>query len=288
VKDGANSISGLLDQMASDFKKRGYLTPRLDAEVLLSSFLKMNRPALFTHGDRKLTDRERTRFRAWVKRRQGGEPVTYITGHKEFWSLDFEVNRHVLIPRPETECLVEEALSICSVMSQNEIRILEIGTGSGAIIIALTREMNRISAVATDISGEAIETAERNAGTCGVASRISFIRGNMFEPVRGEYDMILSNPPYVSDEEFETLSPRVRDYEPAEALRAGPDGTEFHRRLIADAPDYLKTGGWLILEIGALQRDRVEKLLRGSERYRDIRFRRDYAGMDRVVLAKKE
>lgn len=287
MKDGAKSISGLLDQMTRDFEERGYLTPRLDAEVLLSSFLKMNRPGLFTHGDRRLTGREWAHFQSWLERRKNGEPVAYITGHKEFWSLDFEVNRHVLIPRPETECLVEEALLICSGMSQSEIRVLEIGTGSGAIIIALTIEVNRISAVATDISGEAVETAERNAGRCGVASRITFSKGNMFEPVRGEYDMIVSNPPYISDDEFEVLSPRVRDFEPAEALRAGPDGTEFHRRLITEAPAYLKTGGWLILEIGALQRDRVEKQLYRSGRYSDIRFRRDYAGMDRVALAKR-
>ncbi|GAI58991.1 unnamed protein product, partial [marine sediment metagenome] len=235
---------------------------RLDAEVLLSTYLNTDRSGLYVNIERLLTDEELNGFLSWVKRRQKGEPVAYITGRKEFWSLNFEVNSKVLVPRPETELLVEEVLKACSYMGERDIDILEIGTGSGAISVAIASDLKNVSIVATDISAEAIEVARRNAKKNGAAGKISFLYGNLFEPVSGKFDIIVSNPPYISEEEFENLPVEVRDFEPKKALLAGPDGTEFHYDLIRKGSRYLKYGGWFFIEIGAGQKNTVEGMLR--------------------------
>ena len=222
-----------------------------------------------------------TLFRSLVAMRIKGEPVAYIIGEKEFWSLTFEVTPDVLIPRPDTEILVEEVLKL---FGREEVRILEIGTGNGAISVALASEREQVSITATDCSPEALAVAGRNALKNNVNKRISFLCGDLFEPVRGTYDIIISNPPYLSEEEFNLLAPGVREYEPRRALVAGLDGTEFHRRLIQGARPFLAEDGWLAMELGAGQRGDLEKILHESD-YCDIVFHRDYAGIERVVLA---
>jgi release factor glutamine methyltransferase len=277
------NCSQLLEEAESRFDTGGFPTPGLDAQVLLAHSIGRDRPFLYAHPEKELSYAEMRLFRSLVARRMRGEPAAYITGEKEFWSLTFEVTPDVLIPRPDTEILVEEVLRL---FGREEVRILEIGTGSGAISVALASERERVSITATDCSPEALALAGRNASKNKVNKKISFLCGDMFEPVRGTYDIIVSNPPYLSEEEFSLLAPGVREYEPRMALVAGPDGTEFHRGLIRGARPFLAEGGWLAMELGAGQRGALEKILREND-YCDIVFHRDYAGIERVVLANR-
>jgi release factor glutamine methyltransferase len=276
------TCSQLLKEAESRFGTEGISTPGLDAQVLLAYCVGRDRQSLYAHPEKELSCAEVERFRSMVARRMKGEPVAYITGGKEFWSLTFEVTPDVLIPRPDTEILVEEVLRL---FGREEVRILEIGTGSGAISVALASELEQASITATDSSPEALVVAGRNAVNNNVGKRISFLCGDLFEPVRGTFDAIVSNPPYISEGEFNLLAPEVREYEPRRALVAGGEGTEFHRRLIQGARPFLADGGWLAMELGAGQRDTLEKILQNSD-YCDIVFHRDYAGVERVVLAK--
>lgn len=261
--------------------------PRLDAEVLLSSLLKKERTRLYSHPEETLTEKEFGEFQLWIERRKRGEPVAYIVGHKEFWSLPFEVNRHVLVPRPETEILVEEVLKVSPGQKGGNFKILEIGTGCGAICVALASELREAHITATDMSQEAIAVALKNAQNNGVENQISFLSGNLFQPVSGKFDVIVSNPPYISHEEYNHLPLEVRGFEPKSALLAGTDGTEFHREIIREGSLYLKTGGWLFMEIGAGQKNIVENMLNESNLYDNIYFRLDYAGVSRVSVARR-
>ncbi|MDO9515979.1 MAG: peptide chain release factor N(5)-glutamine methyltransferase [Syntrophales bacterium] len=277
------NCSQLLKEAESRFDTGGLSTPGLDAQVLLAYCIGRDRQSLYAHPEKELSYAEVTLFRSMVARRIKGEPVAYITGGKEFWSLTFEVTPDVLIPRPDTEILVEEVLKLFG--RDDEVRMLEIGTGSGAISVALASELEQVSITATDCSPEALAVAARNALNNNVGERISFLCGDLFEPAEGTYDIIVSNPPYISEGEFNLLAPEVREYEPRRALVAGPDGTEFHRRLVRGARPFLIDGGWLAVELGEGQRDALEKILQESG-YCDIVFHRDYAGIERVVLAK--
>jgi len=283
------NIRNILNQAAADLAKSGSLTSRLDAEVLLAAWLHIERLEFYKSPEKILTEKEISGFAEWIKRREKGEPVAYITGIKEFWSLPFEVNRDVLIPRPETEILVEEATTIAGTdfKSHPHLQILEIGTGSGAISIALAVELPEARLTATDISPAALLVARKNAIAHGVEGRINFLLGNLFEPVSGFFDVIVSNPPYISDEEYECLPRGVKNYEPEQALRAGKDGTSCHKKIIEGSRQYLQTGGWLLMEIGEAQGESIEKMLTESGAFSDIETRRDYGGMERVSKAKK-
>ena len=281
------NILKVLNRITLDFKNEGLASPRLDAEVLLANYLKTDRSGLYTNFERLITDEELNGILSWVERRQKGESVAYIVGKKEFWSLIFEVNSTVLVPRPETELLVEEVLKTCLGLDDRDISILEVGTGSGAISVAIASELKRIRVVATDVSAEVIKLAGKNAENNGVADKISFLCGSLFEPVSGKFDIIVSNPPYIFEEEFDRLPLEVRDFEPKEALIAGPEGTEFHYNLIVEGSRYLKFGGWLCMEMGAGQKAVVESMFRENKTYDNVSFRADYAGIDRVVMAQK-
>ncbi len=281
------NILKVLNRITLDFKNEGLASPRLDAEVLLANYLKTDRSGLYTKFERLITDEELNGILSWVERRQKGESVAYIVGKKEFWSLIFQVNSTVLVPRPETELLVEEVLKTCLGLDDRDISILEVGTGSGAISVAIASELKRIRVVATDVSAEVIKLAGKNAENNGVADKISFLCGSLFEPVSGKFDIIVSNPPYISEEEFDRLPLEVRDFEPKEALIAGPEGTEFHYNLIVEGSRYLKFGGWLCMEMGAGQKAVVESMFRENKTYDNVSFRADYAGIDRVVMAQK-
>lgn len=281
------NVFKVLNQTALNFQEKGVCSSRLDAEVLLSAYLKTDRSGLYANYERLITDEELNEFSRWVERRQKGEPVAYITGRKEFWSLSFEVNPEVLVPRPETELLVEEILRACSEATDRETAILEVGTGSGAISVSVASDFKKAYIVATDTSIEAIKVAIKNAANNGVTERISFLHGNLFEPVSGKFDIIVSNPPYISEEEFERLPVEIRNFEPKGALLAGPDGTEFHYDLIREGGHYLKSGGWLFLEIGAGQKGAVEDMLRRNKVYDSIGFRTDYGGTERVAMARR-
>jgi len=255
----------------------GLANPRLDAEVLLSVLLNKERTTLYSHPEELLSDKELGEFQQWIEKRKTGEPVAYITGRKEFWSLPFEINRHVLVPRPETEILVEEVLKACSNNKEKKLKILEIGTGCGAICVSLASELRKAQITATDISQEAIAVAHKNAQSNGVES----------QPVSGKFDVIVSNPPYISKAEYELLPFEVRGYEPQAALLAGTDGTEFHREIVREGASYLKSGGWLFMEIGSGQKNTVENILNESNLYDNIYFRADYAGINRVSIARR-
>jgi release factor glutamine methyltransferase len=249
--------------------------------------LKKDRTRFHIDREQSLTENNYQEFWRCIERRRRGEPVAYIVGKKEFWSLPFEVNSHVLIPRPETEILVEEVLKVCSGMKTGNLRILEIGTGSGAISVSLAHELKNAQIVATDISQEAIKVASRNAQINDVANQISFLSGNLFEPVSGKFDIIVSNPPYISKEEYDRLPTGVRDFEPELALLSGADGTAFHREIINAGGIHLKPGGWSFIEIGAGQKKMVENMLNESNLYDNIAFRDDYAGIKRVAIARR-
>ena len=266
-------------------KESGSTSPRLDAEVLLAAYLHTDRLELYKAPEKPLGEEETAGFGKWLARRRKGEPIAYILGTKEFWSLSFEVNPAVLIPRPETEILVEEALEVSIKMLPPGLRILEIGVGSGAISVALAKELPAARLVATDISAAALAVARRNACTHGVADRIEFLCGDLLAPVVGTFDLIVSNPPYIGTGEFAQLPRGVRDYEPLEALLADEQGAACHRRIIAASVPHLNRGGWLIMEMGAGQREIVEGLLQKSGAFEGIETRLDYGGVERVIKA---
>jgi release factor glutamine methyltransferase len=267
--------------------QKGYSSPGLDAEILLATCLGVERTELIRDMDRPLAPRDLQSFDGLVGRRLRGEPVAYIVGRKEFWSLDFKVGPGVLVPRPETEILVQVTLETAGRLGTVSPRILEVGTGSGAISIALARELESARIISTDLSLEALKVARENAARHGVADKIFFIACNLLGPFRSAFDMILSNPPYLSESEYEDLPDEIREFEPKGAIVAGPEGTEFHRAMIRHAEEFLDDGGWLFLEIGFGQKDAVHDLIVRSGCYDAVRFTRDYAGIDRVVAARR-
>ena len=281
------NIFNVLSEAIQVLASCGCASPGLDAEVLLSACLKKDRTHFHIDREQSLTEHELQEFRRYIERRRSGEPVAYIVGKKEFWSLPFEVNKHVLVPRPETEILVEEVLKLCAGMKAGNLRILEIGTGCGAISVSLAHELKNAQIIATDISQEAIKVASRNAQINDVANQISFLSGNLFEPVSGKFDIIVSNPPYISKKEYDCLPSGVRDFEPESALLSGADGTAFHKKIIKAGGIYLKPGGWSFMEIGAGQIEMVEYMLNESNLYDSIAFRDDYAGIERVAIARR-
>jgi release factor glutamine methyltransferase len=279
-------IRAALRRAALDLNGSGSPSPRLDAEVLLMRFLGMDRLQLCMQPERELSEEEAAGFARWVERRSLGEPVAYILGEKEFWSLRFEVGCEVLIPRPETECLIEEVLRFYRPPGEG-LRVLDIGTGSGAIGVVLARELPAARVVATDISPGALAVASRNAVAHGVAGRMEFVQGDLFAAVSGDLDLICSNPPYIAEDEYAILPAGIRNFEPRGALIAGPDGLDFHRRIIREGVHRLKTGGRIFLEIGEGQQGPIEAFFRDACDYDDISFRRDYGGIDRVASARK-
>ncbi|HEY7349697.1 MAG TPA: peptide chain release factor N(5)-glutamine methyltransferase [Ktedonobacterales bacterium] len=272
-------------------------SPDLDAAVLLASVLEVDRAALYAHPERALPPEAQATYEAMIARRLQGEPVAYISGHKEFMGLDFLTDRRALIPRPETELLVEMALA--EIRRRGEaaqtdqrpppealigLRVADIGTGSGAIAIALAVHEPRLPLIyATDISAEALALAEENARRLGAASRLRLLQGDLLEPLPEPVDLLLANLPYIADNEQEILAPDVRDYEPHLALFGADDGLGPIRSLLASAPPLLKPGAVLLLEYGYNQRARLTDLIPSALPGAQIRFISDYAGWDRLV-----
>ncbi len=227
------------------------------------------------------------RFRALVARRAAREPLQYLTGVQEFWSLTFRVTPAVLIPRPETEGLVEAFLRL---NRAPDPIVVDIGTGSGCLAVVAALEIPAARVYASDVSGEALEVARRNAAAHGVAGRIDFRPGDLFEPFRGadldgRVDFILTNPPYVGEADLPGLMPEVRDHEPRAALLGGPDGLEAHRRLVRESPEFLKPGGHLLAEIGLGQETALRALYAAQPRLDLVAFQPDLAGIPRVLIA---
>jgi release factor glutamine methyltransferase len=281
------TLKEILQRATEALRAKGSPTPRLDAEVLLSNQSGLSRPELYVNLHKTVEEEDLRPFWKLVERRMEGEPVAYITGLKEFWSLSFEVGPAVLIPRPDTEVLVEEALRIAGQFDHDPLDILEIGTGSGAVSIALARELKGARLTATDISPAALKLAKRNAVLNAVADQISFFEGNLFEPVKGKFDILVSNPPYLSAKTFSRLPAGIRSFEPKQALLAGPEGTEVHDALILGGSQHLRDGGWLLVEMGEGQWECIERSLIINGSYERIGFVADYAGYPRVAKARK-
>jgi release factor glutamine methyltransferase len=256
-------------------------TPRRDTELLLLHLLRWDRTALLTHPERALSENETAQFESMVTRRVAHEPMQYIVGSQEFFGLSLEVSPDVLIPRPETEHVVETVLECAD--PGEVVRILDVGTGSGAIAIALAHALPRSQVTAVDISAPALAIAHGNAERHGVLDRMTFLQSDLLASVEGTgFDVVVSNPPYIADAEI--LEPQVSQYEPHTALYAGPTGLEVYQRLIPQAHRVLRPGGRLVLEIGFGQQKAVEALLAG---WRDVRSVRDLQGIPRVVQALK-
>jgi release factor glutamine methyltransferase len=267
--------------------------PRLNAELLLAHSLNLSRGGLYIHLHGQLKEREKEALEKLIQRRISGEPLQYILERQEFWSIDFKVDPRVLIPRPETELLVEQSLLILSKTPfKRTPSVLELGTGSGAIAIALAKEMKDIFLVATDISRDALVLAKENAKSAEVQNQIEFVNGDLFAPFRffrerRPFDLILSNPPYINRSEIQGLHKEVKDYEPISALDGGEDGLEFYRSVTSQAPFYLRKGGWLLLEVGQGQGSKVSDMIEKGGCFNMPELIRDFSGIERVVKTQK-
>jgi release factor glutamine methyltransferase len=256
---------------------------RRDAETLLLHLLQRDRAWLFAHSDETIDEAKLHELRALTQRRAAHEPLQHLTGSQEFYGLALRVTRDTLIPRPETELLVEAILDFARTQPAN-LRILDVGTGTGAIALALATHLPHAEITACDISPAALEVARSNAAQHNLAQRITFVESDLLAQIPAEqpFDIIVSNPPYIPLTDAPTLAPEVRDHEPPTALFAGPDGLDLYRRLIPAAHSALKPNGLLALEFGFGQRDALRELLTG---WNSVRFINDYADIPRVALA---
>ncbi len=257
--------------------------PARDAKVLLAHSLGKQKTFLIAYPEFELTDEQQTRFRGVIERRAGREPLQHILGRQEFYGRDFRVSPDVLIPRPETEAIVELAVSFLA--DRPEPRFLDIGTGSGCIAVSVAAELPTAHGLATDISPAALAVARENAETHGVADRVTFIERDLFGPaVGGEFDLIASNPPYIPLEEFRVLEPEVREFEPRSALTDEGDGLAVIRKIITTAPDHLKPGGKLLVEIGFGQSESVALMIDAAV-WPGHAFHNDLQGIPRILEA---
>jgi release factor glutamine methyltransferase len=279
------TIRKLLEWTTKFLQDKGAADARLDAQLLLAEALGCSRTALYMRYDESPPEGPRTRFRELVQERAKGRPVAHLLGRKEFFSLDFEVGPAVLVPRPETELVVVEALAVAKAMAAP--RVLDVGTGSGCIAVAVAKRHKAAQLTAIDLSEEALAVARRNAERHAVGERIRFLHGDLFAPLGEEqFELILSNPPYVRAGDIAALAVEVRDHDPRLALDGGPDGLAVIERLVAGAAAHLAPGGWLIFEIGLGQEADARALLEraGWEAGKAVV---DHAGLPRVMKARR-
>jgi release factor glutamine methyltransferase len=276
------TILGVLNWTEQRFRERGLATPRLDAQLLLASVLERDRVYLYTHFDQPLGADELAAYRGLIQRRLAGEPVAYLVGKKEFRSLELAVDPRVLVPRPDTETLVDAALALAP---RHGSRIVDVGTGSGAIALALKKERADLEVLATERSPDAAAVARGNSDRLHLA--IEILDGDLLAPVatRAPLSLIVSNPPYIPTADLATLPPEVCR-EPRAALDGGPDGLDVIRRLVADAAPLLAPDGTVVLEVGAGQAPDVVALFAADGRYQPATVEKDLAGIERVVAAK--
>jgi release factor glutamine methyltransferase len=265
-------------------------SPRMNAELLIMFTLDCDRAYLYAHPERELTGDEISRYDAALARRTAGVPAQYITGHQEFWGMDLIVSPSVLIPRPETEHVIEAVLeltkpSALKQRSSSGINIVDVGTGSGAIALALAKELPSAEIHATDISSAALEVARANAARHELIARITFHQTDLLAGLSpGAFDLVVSNPPYVGESEEDQVQLEVRKFEPRGAVFAGPTGLEVIERLIPQAHEALQPGGWLVFEISGTIANRVRDLLAGWD---EVAIKNDLQGIPRVAVARK-
>lgn len=285
---GGAPVRSLLDDAVAKLGIAGIEDPRLDAEILLAEAAGVSRTTLIA-GLVEVDDAVAGRFRQLIARRAAREPLAYIVGRKEFYSLDLEVGPAVLIPRPETEVLIDAALEFLAEVPH--ARVLDIGTGSGAIALAVAANAPHAQVVATDVSVDALEIARRNAARYGLTARVEFRRANCFEPadggrLLGSFDLVVSNPPYIPRGEVGRLQPEVERYEPSIALFGGDDGLEFHRAIAASGPGHLNPGGLILVEVADGQSAAASLIYRNAG-LGDLAVLNDLAGRPRVIRARR-
>jgi len=289
------TILRLLTWTTDYLKSHGSDSPRLDAEVLLAHARGCERIMLYAAFDQVVDETTRAKFRELVKRRAEGVPVAYLVGKREFYSLPFHVTPDVLIPRPETEFVVVATLDVLKEIQNSKTNIphqphvADVGTGSGAIAVAIAKHAPHVRIVATDISPAALAIARENAATHQVGGQIEFVEGDLLAPLPAEprFTVVASNPPYIGENEVGALSPSVIEHEPRHALIAGPTGTEVIERLIPQAAERLRSGGWLILEVSPLIVGRVIEQITAGGPFEPPAVTRDLAGLPRVVKARR-
>ncbi len=299
----ATDVRTALGDAIAQLERERVPSAALAAELLLMRALGRDRAWIYAHPEVELEAATREKYFSFVSRRASGAPTQHLTGHQEFWGLDFEVTPDVLIPRPETEHVIEVALELLGVGSEaasprrkQEFRIVDVGTGSGCIAIALAHELPIAKIIATDISAAALEVARRNAARHGVTSRIDFVECNLLDALQHQspvtshqsppFDLIASNPPYIGRREAGTLAREVREHEPEMALFGGETGTELYAPLIAQALVLLKPGGILVLELGHNSAEEVLRLL-GAPAWTSVAITKDLAGIPRVASAQR-
>lgn len=249
---------------------------QLDARLLLEEVCGTDHNTLLCHGDREVSEAEEEQYRKALEQRAVHVPLQHLLGYQDFMGLRFQVNEYVLIPRQDTEILVEEAMRYL----HDGMRILDLCTGSGCILLSLLHYSNDCEGVGVDISQEALQVAAQNAELLGI--KADFLKSDLYEKVTGKFDFLVSNPPYIERKVIPTLMEEVREYDPYIALDGGEDGLDFYRRIIGGAQDYLKRGGQILMEIGSGQAKAVSELLREAG-FKEIDVCRDFAGLDRVV-----
>ncbi len=250
----------------------------LDARLLLEEICGTDRNTLLVYGGREVTEEERAQYKEMLEKRSAHIPLQQIIGRQSFMGLDFYVDENVLIPRQDTELLVEEALQEL----HDGMRILDLCTGSGCILLSLLKYSNDCEGIGADISEDALKVAERNRVQLGLENA-AFVKSDLFEAVEGKFDMLVSNPPYICSDVIDTLMPEVREHEPRLALDGSADGLRFYRRILADCGAYLKPGGMLFFEIGYDQGEAVKRLMEENG-FLEVEVKKDYGGLDRVVL----
>ena len=282
------TIKRLLEWTTKYLTEKRCEFPRLDAEVLLAHVLGCKRIHVYTRFEEIPSDEMRTQFRDLIRQRVEGCPVAYLVGRKDFFSLEFEVNRDVLIPRPDSETVVTECLRFAQALPAPTI--LDIGAGSGNLAVTLAKRHKTASVTAIDLSPPALAVAQRNAAKHGVAERIRFLEGDLFAPLSPEdrFDFIVSNPPYIPHADIATLESGVRDYEPHLALDGGADGFAVFDRLIAGAPQHLKPGGYLLVEIGSPQEKAARERIAARGEYELGKTIFDSSGHPRVLVARRK
>lgn len=281
------TILKLIEWTSDYFQKHDILNPRLDAELLLSHVLNKKRIDLYLAFDHEVSESNLATFKGYIQRRIKHEPLQYITGVQEFYGLSIKVTPDVLIPRPETELLVEHVLKLVT-NHESQITILDLCTGSGCIVAALASQIPDAQLVGIDISEKALEIAKLN--TENWKKRIKLLHGDLFEPLRAHdstiaqsYDLITSNPPYVPEPQLVSLQPEIKDYEPKIALVAEDNGLAIIRKIINDATKYLKKGGRLVMEIGDGQAEEVKTIIASNGSYGEVTVIKDYSGIERII-----
>jgi release factor glutamine methyltransferase len=283
------TIQKLLNWVCEYLKTKGVDSPRLSAELLLSHVSGLKRIELYTQFNKVIEQKQLTQLHGLVKRAAEHEPIAYLTGKREFYSLEFEITNACLIPRPETELLVERAIEFLRKRNGEQF-ICDLCTGCACVAIAIARNYANCRIVATDISGAALEVAERNVIKHGLPNRLKLLRGDLFEPIipglgPAKFDLIAANPPYVSEPEYEKLAKNVKDFEPKQALIAGKDGLDIMKRIITDVGRFLKPDGALMIEIGNEQGHAVEKLLKEAGCFENVTIEKDHQKLNRLAIA---